>query len=171
MNSINNGRDFFLVKNNKLKVQTDQNHYTHKQIEVFALDSCSPNWSSFCWSGVLSGSVEAISSLIFPISVCTPVATTTPMARPAAMLVPWSKVKMGIISMLHHQTFTQTECVCVRSYVKQSKSYLRHKNTIFFLSFKSKFYGQFVNTNSVQEYPDATSTTCRSAACQGDGAK
>lgn len=53
------------------------------------LDSCSPNWSSFCWSGVRSASVEAISSLIFPISVCTPVATTTPVALPAAMLVPW----------------------------------------------------------------------------------
>lgn len=53
------------------------------------LESCSPNWSSFCCKGVLSGSVAAISSLIFPISVCTPVATTTPIARPAAMFVPY----------------------------------------------------------------------------------
>lgn len=82
----------------KVRYHSEPNHKTtHKHTEVLALDSCSPNWSSFCCSGVLSGSVEAISSLIFPISVCTPVATTTPMARPAAMLVPWAKVMIGFI--------------------------------------------------------------------------
>lgn len=47
-----------------------------------------PNSSSFCWRGVLSCSVATISSRILPISVLTPVATTTPMALPAAMFVP-----------------------------------------------------------------------------------
>lgn len=53
------------------------------------MDSCCPNSSSFCCNGVRSCSVDAISSRIFPISVCPPVATTTPTARPAAMFVPF----------------------------------------------------------------------------------
>lgn len=66
----------------------------HTKNECPTLESCSPNWSSFCCRGVLSGSVAAISSLIFPISVCTPVATTTPIARPAAIFVPYKNTHL-----------------------------------------------------------------------------
>lgn len=52
------------------------------------LESCSPNSSSFCCRGVFSCSVAAIWSRILPISVETPVATTIPVAFPAAMFVP-----------------------------------------------------------------------------------
>ncbi|KAF3850638.1 hypothetical protein F7725_012410 [Dissostichus mawsoni] len=59
--------------------------HTAMQIREMTLESCSPNSSSFCCSGVFSCSVAAISSRIFPISVFTPVATATPTAFPAAM--------------------------------------------------------------------------------------
>lgn len=56
-----------------------------------------PNSSSFCCRGVLSCSVAAIWSRIFPISVLTPVVATMPMALPAAMLVPWEgKEEAGV---------------------------------------------------------------------------
>lgn len=92
----------------------------NNEVQCLALDSCSPNWSSFCCSGVLSGSVEAISSLIFPISVCTPVATTTPMALPAAMLVPWLKVNewddsFWLLASVHHHTKLFSKCFLAKS--------------------------------------------------------
>jgi len=59
-----------------------------KKKECPTLESCSPNWSSFCCRGVFSCSVAAIWSRILPISVATPVATATPIALPAAMFVP-----------------------------------------------------------------------------------
>ena len=56
---------------------------------VHALESCSPNSSSFCWSGVFtSSSLAVIDSRILPISVLVPVATTTPRHLPDAMFVP-----------------------------------------------------------------------------------
>lgn len=66
------------------------------------LESCSPNSSSFCCRGVLSCSVAAIWSRIFPISVETPVATAMPMALPAAMLVPWLRVTDKKMSFRNH---------------------------------------------------------------------
>ena len=54
-------------------------------------DSCCPNSSSVCWSGDFSSTVDIIWSLIFPISVVTPVLTTIPRALPAATFVPWQK--------------------------------------------------------------------------------
>ena len=131
----------------KVRFQSEPNHKnTHKHTEVLALDSCSPNWSSFCCNGVLSGSVEAISSLIFPISVCTPVATTTPMARPAAMLVPWAKVMIGFtLRFFYCQTLTPTMRFCMFSYSSQQplQSQIRWEScTVFHLALLHEMYEQ-----------------------------
>lgn len=84
-----------IIMKSALKVFDKRQRYRHSVIMLkgkkqrgSTLDSCCPNSSSFCCSGVRSCSVDAISSRILPISVLPAVATTTPTALPAAMLVP-----------------------------------------------------------------------------------
>ena len=66
--------------------------YVIVNVIVKTFESCSLNSSNFCCRGVFSDSVSAIWSRIFPISVLLPVPTTTPIAFPADMLVPFKNL-------------------------------------------------------------------------------
>lgn len=61
-------------------------------VNTVTLDNCSPNSSSFCWSGVLISSVSHISVRILPMAVLSPVPMTTPRALPAATFVPLNRM-------------------------------------------------------------------------------